>query len=384
MKILYIVKTNQGATWAFDLACQLKSLGHRLVIMLPFADHGSALKYREYGMEVIGFDAALPVKAPWKLLPRILKFRKLLAEIQPDLVHVHFVTNAFFVRLAMFSLSVPRLFQIPGPLHLESVFFRWLDIHLAGERDFWAPSCQRSGIYLKDAGADPEHIFLNYYGGYGGAACDKYADASGILHRELRLPENIRLAGMVSYIYPPKRYLGQRRGLKGHEDFIDAIGIVQQTHPELYGVIIGDIFCGGEYYKKQLREYAAKVGRGKIIFTGFRSDLAAVYRELDVAVHPSHSENLGAAAESLAAGVPTVSTDVGGFPDIVCHGETGLTVPAKNPEALAQAIIQTIENYPQAVKMAEKGREKVRRLLDIEETARETSRIYNVIHERCK
>ena len=115
------------------------------------------------------------------------------------------------------------------------------------------------------------------------------------------------------------------------------------------------------------------------MFTGFRTDIKRIYRELDIAVHPSHSENLGGASESLAAGVPTISTDVGGFPDIVVDGQTGYVVPPKSPDKLANAILRMIENYEEARIMAEKGREKVTSMLNIENTGRAILRIYEEI-----
>src|SRR4029077_16859876 len=75
-----------------------------------------------------------------------------------------------------------------------------------------------------------------------------------------------------------------------------------------------------------------------IRFTGHRTDIPAVYADLDVAVHPSLSENCGAAVESLAPSCPTVRTAVGGLPDVVVDGETGWLVPPHAPERLADAI----------------------------------------------
>ena len=57
--------------------------------------------------------------------------------------------------------------------------------------------------------------------------------------RSMVYTENADLVGMVSYFYKPKWYLGKRRGIKGHEDFIDAISIVRETNPQVIGVIIG-------------------------------------------------------------------------------------------------------------------------------------------------
>ncbi len=77
-------------------------------------------------------------------------------------------------------------------------------------------------------------------------------------------------------------------------------------------------------------------------FTGFKTNMKDIYRELDVAVHPSLSENLGGAGESLAAGVPTITTDIGGFPDIIQDGKTGFLVPVKRPDKIAEAVARVL------------------------------------------
>jgi glycosyltransferase involved in cell wall biosynthesis len=100
---------------------------------------------------------------------------------------------------------------------------------------------------------------------------------------------------------------------------------------------------------------------------------------LDVAVHPSHSENLGGAAESLAAGIPTISTNVGGFPDIVINNQTGYTVNPKSPKELADAIIKTINSHIESRRMAFAGHELVREMLDIKSTSENILEIYNNI-----
>src|SRR5207253_11117736 len=105
--------------------------------------------------------------------------------------------------------------------------------------------------------------------------------------------------GMVAHVYPPRWVLGQRRGLKGHEDFIDAVA---RLGAPVRAVVVGGPWIGADQYLARLRRRAWRHSRDAIRFTGHRSDVPAVYADLDVAVHPSLSENCGAAVESLAAG----------------------------------------------------------------------------------
>ena len=117
----------------------------------------------------------------------------------------------------------------------------------------------------------------------------------------------------------------------------------------------------------------------KVIFTGTRSDVKDIYKEFDIAVCPSHSENLGAAAESLGAGVPTVATNIGGFPDIIIDGETGYLCNAKDPTDLAAKIISMLDDMKNAEIMALKGQQLVREVLDINNTAQAVFKAYKTI-----
>jgi glycosyltransferase involved in cell wall biosynthesis len=218
----------------------------------------------------------------------------------------------------------------------------------------------------KENGISENKLFLGYYGGYGGDTCEEYAKSNNIIHNEYNIPQENTTIGMVSYVYKPKWFALQRRGIKGHEDFIDALEIVRKKHPKITGVIIGDAWGNSQKYFDKIKIYAKENSKADIIFTDYRSDIKDIYCELDVVVHPSHSENLGGAAESLAAARPTISTNVGGFRDIVIDNKTGKLVPPKNPQKLAEAIIVVIENYENAQKMANEGQKLVRELLDID------------------
>src|SRR5581483_5505065 len=127
---------------------------------------------------------------------------------------------------------------------------------------------------------------------------------------------------------------------------------------------------------------ARRVGRDRILFTGHRTDIPSIYADLDVAVHPSLSENCGGAVESLAAGRPTVATAVGGLPDVVIDGETGWLVPPRNPERLAAAILEALENRDEARRRAAAGQALVRKLFDVRRTGREIASIYAQVLSR--
>lgn len=381
MKILHVVKTSEGANWAFEQAKWLQEQGVEVVTILPDDKGVIAKKYKENKMKICLQDVSLPITKPWQFFNRKKKIQKIVKEEKPDIIHTHFVTNIIMLRLALKKSRIPRLFQVPGPLHLESRIFRKLDIITSNELDYWAPSCQKSKeIYLQEK-VPENRLFLAYYGGYGGDKINQYTNSKNLLHQQYNIPDDNILIGMVSYFYKPKWYLGQKRGIKGHEDFIDAIAILNKDYPNITAIIIGGAWGNSQKYEQKVKQYADKNNIKNIIFTGFRTDIKEIYKEISIAVHPSHSENLGGAAESLAAGVPTIATNVGGFPDIVINGKTGYLAQAKNPKALSQKIKIMIENKQEAETLAKEGQKKVKELLDINYTAKEMLKIYQKIME---
>lgn len=379
MKVLQIVKTDIGAVWAFDQAKALSDRGIDIVTVLPNLNGKTANKYIQNNMPVVEADLSLPIKCPWKFFSRIKKFRNIVKEINPDIIHCHFVTNILMARIALRNCEIPRLFQVPGPLHLESFIFRKIDILSSQKQDFWMGACRHTVDIYKKNSIPENKLFLGYYGGYGGEKCEEYAKENNIIHKDFNIDSNKIIIGMVSYIYKPKWYACQKRGIKGHEDFIDALEIVRKSHPNVVGVIIGEAWGDSQKYFEKIKKYAADNCKANIVFTGYRNDIKEIYCELDIVVHPSHSENLGGAAESLAAARPTISTDVGGFPDIVINDKTGILVPKKQPEALAKAILKMISNYDNAKIMALEGQNKVRELLDINVCADCVSKAYKKI-----
>jgi glycosyltransferase involved in cell wall biosynthesis len=374
MKILHIVKTATGASWAYHQVRVLCSLGFEIVVALPSATAGLAPKYREAGATVVPINLDVPTKHPWQI-PAVLKACRTLAEtVRPDIIHTHHVGTTLVVRAALGKSSpIPRIFQVPGPLHLEHSFFAHLDTALAGPQDHWIAGCRWTERKYHQLGVPSQRVFLSYPG----TDLNLFTSTrKNNLRSELRLAPDTPLVGMVCYMYAPKRYLGQTAGLKGHEDFIAAFPIAKKKIPNLHGVIIGGAWNGAASYENHLRELGHRACNGYLTFLGTRSDVPALYPDLDLAVVPSHSENLGGAVEPLLSGVPVIATKVGGLPDLVQEGISGRLVPARNPEAIADAMLASLQNRAEAHRLTGTGQKMTRNLFDVNSTAREVAQIY--------
>jgi len=87
--------------------------------------------------------------------------------------------------------------------------------------------------------------------------------------------------------------------------------------------------------------------------------------------------------EALALARPVVATAVGGIPEVITHGETGLLVPPRNPAALADAILKLLNHPTEAARLGQQGRERVLRDFSATEMARRTAEVYRrVLAER--
>jgi glycosyltransferase involved in cell wall biosynthesis len=87
----------------------------------------------------------------------------------------------------------------------------------------------------------------------------------------------------------------------------------------------------------------------QVVFTGYRQDAVALMKHFDVLVLPSRTEALGGVLiEAMALGVPIVASSVGGIPEVVKDGETGLLIESSNPEDYAAAILRVLNDPPLA------------------------------------
>jgi glycosyltransferase involved in cell wall biosynthesis len=381
MKILHIVKTVTGATWVYHQVRVLRQLGFEIVVVLPSATEGLAPKYQEAGATVVPINLDAPTKHPWKIPALLKSCRALVQSVQPDIIHTHHVGTTLVVRAALGKSSpIPRIFQVPGPLHLEHSFFAHLDTSLAGPQDHWIAGCRWTQQKYRQLGIPPQRVFLSYPG----TDLNSFTTTrKNNLRRELCLAPHAPLVGMVCYMYAPKRYLGQTVGLKGHEDFITAFPIAKKKLPDLHGVIIGGAWNGATKYEKHLRELGHHQCNGYLTFLGTRSDVPALYPDLDLAVVPSHSENLGGAVEPFLSGVPVIATKVGGLPDLVQEGVSGRLVPSRNPLAIADAMLASLQNRAEAHRLAAAGHKMTRQLFDVERTAREVAQIYTALKPKA-
>lgn len=176
------------------------------------------------------------------------------------------------------------------------------------------------------------------------------------LRRELRL-DGLRVIGCVAKL----------SRVKNHALLLRAVARVSQVRHDVVLMLVGDGALRGE-----LEELAAWLGlSGRVLFLGERTDVPSLLKLMDVFVLSSTSEGLpNAVMEAMAAGVPIVATRVGGVPELVTDGVTGLLVPPQNEESMARALAELLDDPGAASRMGRAGQEKVRRECNIDTSVR--------------
>jgi len=214
---------------------------------------------------------------------------------------------------------------------------------------------------LIEQGYDPSNIVVIRNGITLPKASGK--ERSAALRRELGIPLSARVVAVFSRL----------NRMKGVQYFLDAAMVLAGRFPDVHFLVVGD---GGS--KTELEEHARGPGLGqRIVFTGFRGDVPDLLSEAAISVLPSLSEGTSnTLLESMAAGIPVVATRVGGNPEVVEDGVSGLLVPPRDSAALAAAMARLLEDPDLALRLGRAGMRRVSELFSIDGSVHQTEHLY--------
>lgn len=200
---------------------------------------------------------------------------------------------------------------------------------------------------VKRALGDVDHISVVYNGIAAGAPSSAAGRES--YRREFGVEGGEILVGTVGHFAP----------LKGQEDLVRAAARVLAAAPSARFLLVGGaIYPAWRDYRDRILSLISELGlSGRVACPGPKDDLQDLLAALDIFVLPSRSEGFGRGnLEAMAAGLPVVSTAVGGVPEVVADGETGFLVPPRDPDALASAILQLVRDDGLRKRMGAAGR----------------------------
>jgi len=168
---------------------------------------------------------------------------------------------------------------------------------------------------------------------------------------------------------------------KGHTYLLDAIPQILNHLPQARFVFVGD-----GPLRESLQNKANHLGVASAVkFLGSRSDVPELLHGFDVFVLPSLWEGLpNVVLEAMATGLPVVATAVEGTVEAVVNGETGILVPAKKPEPLAEAIVRMGKNEKLRAQMGNASRKRVEQHFSLEGQVRAFEALYEELAARAR
>ncbi|MEI6645093.1 MAG: glycosyltransferase family 4 protein [bacterium] len=270
-------------------------------------------------------------KNPLTFPLRVLKLRKILREIKPDILHVRSRVPGWLVRFANKPLGIP----VVSTVHGFNTVGWYSRIMVEAQRIIGASNAMRDYLHqnygvtedlfrLIPRGIDPED--------FNPAKLDttwmtQFKAQNGLEDRFVVL-----IAGRIS-------------SLKGIDWAIKALANVSDRLPSWKLLIVGNPQAGQENYAEELKALVQKLKlEDRVMFTGSQRKMAEVYACANVVISATtrKPETFGRSlVEALAMNCPVIATAHGGALDIVKPGVSGWLVPLENAEALGEAIVES-------------------------------------------
>ncbi|MGH3129782.1 MAG: glycosyltransferase [Gaiellaceae bacterium] len=329
-----------GQVVALQLARAARAQGDDVAFVVPAPGPFAELARREgFAVHELELRRTFQLGRAWALA-------RLLRRERADLLHTHALVAANVLgRLGARLAGVP----VVAHLHIENHFRPSTRSLLRRLDNATARRCARLVAVSEDTRLAYER--QGYPAGtievvYNGVELDDEAGSDGV-RAELGLPTDAQLVGEVARLCD----------VKGQRELIESL-----THlPGARLVLVGKDLEEGGAFQADLEREAERLGvRDRVVFTGYRADARRLLGALDVVALPSWTEGLPLVVlEAMALRRPVVATPVGGTPEVVADGETGLLVPVRDPRALAGAIERLLGDPELRRRMGEAGRRRI-------------------------
>jgi len=366
LRVLYIHGFTRlgGAERALlRLADAIRQTGVEPLVLWPKSDRGFPW-LRSRGIRVAGIKVPvgthrLSLLVFPLMLARVLRF---VAPAKIDLVHVNNYRSVHFGRMVSRWTKVPlvcHVRELITPKKMRQYRLRASDALIAvsgavahaligGGMPADRVTTIRSGIPLIGTLREGEGQAVR--------------DGLGILQDD-------PVVGIVAHVLPHK----------GFDDLVRALALIQKKHPRVRCLVVGE--APRKRYLRELLDLAERLSvRDRLVLVGFQDEVAPLLNAMDLFILPSHTEGLPITIlEAMAAGRPVVATSVGGIPEVVRDGETGILIHSRDPEGLAEAVIRLLEAPRLARAMGEEGRKRVEALFTMEAEAGRTSMVYRQV-----
>ena len=283
--------------------------------------------------------------SPWRDVLGLVELTKLLRRERPHIVHVNSAKAAALGRVAAWLARVPiRVYTVHGWAFLA-------ERGLASAAYRWAERALRPLTTVTVCVSENERR-----AGLAARACD---ERTTVVIRNGVDPVDADPAGA-----PPARprlvMVGRLQAPKDPLTLVRALATVRGRDFE--ALLVGE---GPE--RVAVEEEVSRLGiESAVRLLGERIDVAELLRSADIFVLSTRSEGLPLSIlEAMGAGLPVVASNVGGVPELVIDGETGILVPPGDPHSLGEAIKRLLEDPPLLRRLGEAGRARVAEHFDL-------------------
>ncbi|MCF8143858.1 MAG: glycosyltransferase [Deltaproteobacteria bacterium] len=282
---------------------------------------------------------------------------RVLAKLRPDVIHAYLPLTNFMGALAGRLSGVPLVITSRRALGTHQDRYKgWrifdiLSFRLSHLVTVNSRAVGRDSL-IRDLG-DPLKVRI-IYNGIDALPFESAGSERAPVRRALGILPGEKVVVSIANLIP----------YKGLADLIEAAATVRERMPEVKFLLIGE----DRGIQKQLEEKAHRMGLSQqIVFLGQRLDVPELLAAGDLLALSSHEEGFSnVILEAMASGLPVVATDVGGNREAVMNGITGWLVPPRDPDAMADRILDLLSDKERAAAWGRQGRERVKEVFTID------------------
>jgi glycosyltransferase involved in cell wall biosynthesis len=317
----------------FALAAVDAGINLRIACLEDRGGNPAAEPLVEHGMPPVNLDLTGPPR-----LRALRTVRRHIAAVRPQIVHTHLGTSDVLGGIAARSLGLPVVCTIhASQWGAPGLALRRRVVRHCASRIIAVSECARREYLARRFATERQIVTI-----HNGVDLVPAPGSGAALRRELGLSADDCVVGMVSALRPEK----------GHDIAMGAVRELQTRFPKLRLLIVGQGQLHGELVERA-REFD-----GAVVVAGLRHDLPRVFDACDVCLQPSWADAFPTSViEAMAASVPVLATAVGGIPEMISDGRTGvLLAPPPRVAALAAALGELLEDPERRRRLASGAR----------------------------
>lgn len=384
LRVVLVVETAQGGLSALSHVDELRARGHEAIAVLPPPGGPLRTALAARGVAVVDSPFDFSFRSPHRAAAGLLRLRRTLRELAPDVLYYHRFASASAARLASLRFGVPRVHRVARPLNLEPALIRAFERRLVRLDTVTIVASEFTARHYRAFGRPRERTPVIFEGADLGYFHPASAAVRARARESLEIAPDTFVAIMVALVYAPQRLIHRGRGSKGHDVLLDAWRGFHAEHPDSHLILVGGGFGpAGERHRHELmdRFRTADPGSG-VTWLDTVEDVRPYYAAADVSVSPSLSDDHGAAREACAVGLPSIVSDAGALPDTVVPG-SGWVVRSGNSGELAAALrLARAEHF--RGELARRGARARRLAVELFDDARLTAAVADVIESSAE